>query len=59
MEYLILRDIDKQNPKVEIDTDGRADKFKTYSEAKKFAEKWEVPNYSIVAVCDDKRNYLV
>lgn len=59
MEYLILRNIKQKNPKVEIDTDGYADKFKTYKEAKEFAERWEVPNYTIVAVCDDTRNYLV
>lgn len=59
MEYLILTKIDSKDPQIEVDSHGYPEKFNHYKEAKAFAEKWQIERYVIVAVCDDKKNYLV
>lgn len=59
MEYLILLNPGTRAAEILTDTRGFPEIFGMYSAAKAYAEKFELAPYQVVAVCDDKRNYLV
>lgn len=59
MHYIIVTNLLSKHPLVETDTQGKALVFPTYPRAKAYAEKYDLENPSILAVCSDAKNYLV
>lgn len=59
MEYVIILDYGTLNAHIYLDTRGFPEVFGTYSQAKAYAEKYELGRYQVVAVCSDSKNYLV
>ena len=59
MEYLILLHPGTRAAEILTDMRGFPHSFTTYSAAKQYAEKYELEPFQVLAVCDDKKNYLV
>ena len=57
--YLILTRTETKISKIQVNTHGFPLQFNQYKEAKQYAEKYQIENYVIVAVCNDHKNYLV
>lgn len=59
MEYLLIIHPGTRDAHIYLDTRGFPEVFGTYSQAKAYAEKYELGRYQVVAVCSDSKNYLV
>ena len=57
--YLILTQIETKISEIQVNSHGFPLQFNQYKEAKQYAEKYQIENYVIVAVCNDQKNYLV
>ena len=59
MTYYILTDIHTRFPQIYCDSQGHAREFKTYKAAADYITEWTLENADVVALCSEKRNYLV
>ncbi len=59
MEYLIILNPNTRINSIYCNASGFPEIFTTYNAAKDFANKYDIGPFQIVAVCDDKKNYLV
>lgn len=59
MEYLILLHPGTRVAEILTDMRGFPHSFTTYKAAKDYAIQYELAPFQVLAVCDDKRNYLV
>jgi hypothetical protein len=59
MEYLIILNPNTRINSIYCNAHGVPEIFTTYKAAKNFAKKYLMCVYQIVAVCNDKKYYLV